>query len=138
MGLFDGFVGTTVQLTPKVCLAAGMIYISAADGHLDPSERADMVKVIPEDPVYNAGLDFVRRNPYPVFLQQAAAMLSPQQKLALILNAADMAMGNGHLAPQEQQMLMMMAQAFQIPDAHLTPYVQTLMLKNNLSVFGNV
>lgn len=136
MGLFDGFQGTTVNLTPKVALAAGMVYVSAADGHLDPNERGDIFKVIPDDNVLDAGLQYVRRTAYPQFLQQCATLLSPAQKLCMILNIADMAMGDGFLAPNEQQMLVQMAQAFQIPDQHLQPYVQALMIKNNLSVFG--
>lgn len=136
MGLFDGFAGTSVSLTPKIALAAGMVYMSAADGHLDPNERGDIWKVVPDDNVLDAALVFVRRNSYQQFLEQAARLLSPAQKLCLILNAADLAMGDGYLAPEEQQRLIQMAQYFQIPDAHLQPYVQALMIKNNLSVFG--
>ncbi len=136
MGLFDGFAGQQIQLTPKVALAAALVYVSAADGHLDPNERGDVFKVIPDDNVLDQGILFARRTPYPQFLDAAARMLSPAQKLCMILNAADLAMGDGHLAPQEQNMLVQMAQMFQIPDAHLQPYVQALMIKNNTSVFG--
>jgi uncharacterized tellurite resistance protein B-like protein len=136
MGLFDGFMGTQVNLTPKVALAAAMIYVSAADGHLDPNEKGDIFKVVPDDNVLEQGLNYVRRTPFQQFLQQSAQLLSPQQKLCLILNVADMAMGDGFLAPQEQAMLIQLSQFYQIPDAHLQPYVQALMIKNNLSVFG--
>jgi uncharacterized tellurite resistance protein B-like protein len=136
MGLFDGFSGQQINLTPKVALAAGMVYVSASDGHLDPNERGDVFKVVPDDNILDQGILFARRTPYPQFLDAASRVLSPAQKLCLILNAADMAMGDGFLAPQEQGMLAQMAQAFQIPDAHLQPYVQALMIKNNLSVFG--
>ena len=136
MGLFDGFVGSNVQLTPRVALAAAMIYVSAADGHLDANERGDILKVIPSDHDLDNALQFVRRNAFAQFLEQAARILSPAQKICMWLNVADMAMGDGFLAPQEQQMLVAMAQYFQIPDAYLQPYVQCLMTKNNLTVFG--
>ncbi len=136
MGLFDGFQGAQVTLTPKVALAATLIYLSASDGHLDPSERGDIFKVIPEDPVLDAALLYTRRTPFPQFCQQSAQLLSPQQKLCALLNAADLAMGDGHLAPQETQMLNQLAQAWQIPEQHLAPYVQCLIMKNNMSVYG--
>jgi uncharacterized tellurite resistance protein B-like protein len=136
MGLFDGFTGSNVSLNPKMALAAGMIYITAADGHLDPNERGDVFKVVPDDAILDAALQFVRRTQFPQFLEQASRMLSPAQKLCLMLNMIDTAMGDGYLAPEEQTMLMQVAQAFQIPDTHLHPYVQTLMVKNNLTVFG--
>ena len=60
---------------------------------------------------------------------------SAQQKMCVIVNCADMAMGDGHLAAEEQQRLIYMAHYFQIPEVHLQPYIQTLMVKNNLSIF---
>jgi uncharacterized tellurite resistance protein B-like protein len=136
MGLFDNFGAGQISLTPKLALVAGMVYISSADGHLDDNEAGDILKVVPDRQTLEAALNFCRRNSYQQFLDQAARIMSPAQKLCLILNAADMAMGDGYLAPEEQQRLAYMAQYFQIPDAHLHPYVQTLMVKNNLSIFG--
>lgn len=135
MGLFDGFGGSQIQLTPKLALVAGMVYISAADGHLDDNEAGDILKVVPDGQTLETALQFCRRVGYQQFLEEAARLLSPQQKLCIIVNCADMAMGDGYLAPEEQQRLMYMAQYFQIPDAHLHPYIQTLMVKNNLSIF---
>lgn len=135
MGLFDGFGNNQVNLTPRLALVAGMIYVSAADGHLDDAEAGDILKVVPDRQLLEQALNYVRRTPYQQYLDAAARMMSPAQKMCLILNAADMAMGDGHLAPQEQQMLVQMAQYFQIPDTHLHPYVQAFMIKNNLTVF---
>ncbi|MDI1479851.1 TerB family tellurite resistance protein [Polyangium sp. y55x31] len=135
MGLFDGFGNNRINLTPQLALVAGMIYISAADGQLDDSEAGDILKVVPDRRVLEEALNYVRRTPYQQFLDGATRVMSPAQKMCLILNAADMAMGDGYLAPQEQQMLVLMAQVFQIPDAHLHPYIQAFMIKNNLTVF---
>ncbi len=136
MGLFDGFGGNQINLTPKVALVAGMIYISAADGHLDDNEAGDILKVVPDRQALEQALLYTRRTPYAQFLGEAARIMTPAQKMCLVLNAADMAMGDGYLAPQEQQMLVQMSQYFQIPDAHLHPYIQGFMIKNNLTVFG--
>ena len=136
MGLFDAFTGTQVNLSPKVALVSGMIYVSAADGHLDDSEAGDILKVVPDRQVLEAALQYARRTPFQKFVEEAARILTPAQKMCLILNAADMAMGDGYLAPEEQQMLVQMQQYFQIPDAHLQPYIQAFTIKNNLNVFN--
>ena len=137
MGMFDGFGGQQqIQLTPKVALVAGMVYLSAADGHLDDNEAGDILKVVPDGRTLETALNYCRRVGYQQFLEEAARLLSPQQKMCVIVNCADMAMGDGYLAPEEQQRLMYMAQYFQIPDAHLHPYIQTLMVKNNIAIFG--
>lgn len=136
MGLFDAFTGSSVNLTPKVALVAGMIYVSAADGHLDDSEAGDILKVVPDRQVLEHALQYARRTPFQRFVEEAARILTPAQKMCLILNAADMAMGDGYLAPEEQQMLVQMQQYFQIPDAHLQPYIQAFTIKNNLNVFN--
>lgn len=136
MGMFDGFGGQQIQLTPKVALVAGMIYLSAADGHLDDTEAGDIAKIVPDRQALDQALQYCRRVGFQQYLDQAARILSPQQKLCIILNCADMSMGDGYLAPEEQQRLMYMAQYFQIPEAHLHPYIQTLMVKNNVSIFG--
>jgi uncharacterized tellurite resistance protein B-like protein len=134
--MFDGFSGNQMQLNPQLALAAGLVYVSAADGHLAEDERFDILKVIPDDNLIRMAQDYCRRTPYGQFLQQASALLSPSQKLCMILNTADLAMGDGHLAGQEQQSLIQLQQAFGIPDDVLRPAVQTLMAKNNLGVFG--
>lgn len=136
MGIFDGFAGSQIQLNPQLSLACGMIYLSAADGHLGEDERYDILKVVPDDNVLRQALDYCRRTPMAQFVPQAAAILTPAQKLCMLLNMADTAMGDGHLAEQERQMLVQFQQAFGIPDEVLGPYVQALMVKNNLSVFG--
>jgi hypothetical protein len=136
MGLFDNFIGNSIQLTPQLALAAGLVYVSAADGYLAEDERYDILKIVPDDNVLRMAQDYCRRTPYSQFLQEATGILSPAQKLCMILNIADMSMGDGHLAPQEQQSLIAMQQAFGIPDDALRPAVQTLMAKNNLSPFG--
>jgi len=136
MGLFDGFLGENPQLTPRVALIAGLIYVSDADGHLDESEIGDVLRVVPDRATLEAALRYCKQNDVQTFLQAAAAMLTPQQKLCLMLNAIDLAMGDGNLDGAEQQLLMQYAEVFEVPEQVLQPHVQTFMIKNNLSVFG--
>ena len=136
MGIFDGFSGANVQLTPRVAIVATMLYLSGADGHLDDSEIGDILKVVPDRQALETALQYVKRHGFQQFLEESGRMLSPQQKMCAILNAADLAMGDGHLAPAEQAMLQQVVAAWQIPEQYLTPYVQALMVKNNTSVIG--
>ena len=136
MGLFDGFLGQKIQLTPRSALVAGLLYVSGADGHLDENEIGDVLRVVPDRATLETALKYCKQNNVQTFCQQAATMLSPQQKMCLMLNAIDLAMGDGNLAGAEQQLLMQFAHYFQIPEQSLHPHVQTFMIKNNLSVFG--
>ncbi len=123
-------------LHPRLALVTAIIYISAADGHLDDDEITYILKFAQTRQNLQAALDYTRRCQFEQFLQAAAQCLSPPQRMCTLLNCADMAMGDGYLHPVEQQRLNQMAQWFQIPDAHLQPYVQTLMMKNNLNIFN--
>src|SRR5690606_2317512 len=64
MGIFDGFSGSQIQLTPQLALAAGLIYVSAADGHLAEDERYDILKIVPDDNVLRLAQDYCRRTPF--------------------------------------------------------------------------
>ena len=134
--MFDGFKNATVQLTPRAALVATMIYLSSADGHVEDSEIGDILKVVPDRQAFDTAIQYTKRCGFAQFLEETSRMLSPQQKMCAILNAADLAMGDGHLAAAETAMLRQIAGAWQIPDQYLTPYVHALMAKNNISVFG--
>jgi len=110
--------------------------VSGADGHLDENEIGDVLRVVPDRATLETALKYCKQNNVQTFCQQAATMLSPQQKMCLMLNAIDLAMGDGNLDGAEQQLLMQFAHYFQIPEQSLHPHVQTFMIKNNLSVFG--
>ncbi|MEM9192257.1 MAG: TerB family tellurite resistance protein [Myxococcota bacterium] len=114
---------------------AGLLYVSGADGHLDDNEIGDVLRVVPDRQTLDNALKYCRQRSVQQFIQDSAALLSPQQKMCLMLNAIDLAMGDGHLDGAEQQMLMQFAQAFGIPEQQLQPHVQSFMIKNNLNVF---
>ncbi len=136
MGLFDEFMGQKVQLTPRTALVAGMLYVSGADGHLDDNEIGDVLRVVPDRASLETALKYCKQNDVQSFLAAAAELLTRDQKLCLMLNAIDLAMGDGHLDGAEQEMLMQYAERFEIAEHELAPHVQTFALKNNLSVFG--
>lgn len=135
--MFEHFKGRAqVQLTPRAALVATMIYLSGADGQIEESEVNDIIKVIPDRQALEMALQYTRQVGFAQFLDESSRILSPQQKMCAILNAADLAMGDGQLAANETTMLKQIAATWQIPDQYLTPYIYALMAKNNISVFG--
>lgn len=135
--MFEGFKGSAgVQLNPRAALVATMIYLSSADGRVEDSEIGDILKIVPDRAALDTAVQYTKRASFAQFLDETARMLSPQQKMCAILNAADLAMGDGHLAAPETAMLRQIAAAWQIPDQYLTPYIHALMAKNNIAVFG--
>jgi uncharacterized tellurite resistance protein B-like protein len=123
------------ELTPKLALVAGMVYVGAADGHLDENEIGDIVKVVPDSRTLEAGLKYARRWSYSDFLEEAVKVLDSKQRLCLLLNAADLAMGDGHFAPTESMRLDEMAKHFEISEETLRPHMESLRIKNDLTVF---
>ncbi|MFO7565009.1 MAG: hypothetical protein R6X02_20355 [Enhygromyxa sp.] len=126
---------SSLELTPRIALIAGLIYISAADGNLDDNEIGDVLRVVPDRATLGAALEYCGRHEVERFLEAAAGLLSPEQKLCLMLNAIDLALGDGMLASAEQQLLLDYARAFEIPERDLQPHVRTFMAKNDLRIF---
>src|SRR5690242_17520611 len=120
-----------VTLTPELALAAGMLYVVAADGHLTESERNDLAKVIPSDKLLERGLDYCRRTPTTDFIPACVALLDAEQRLCLLLNMVDAAMADGHIADEERELLTNFQDAFDISDDALAPHLRTLSAKND-------
>jgi uncharacterized tellurite resistance protein B-like protein len=131
----DSCTGPDAGLTPRTALIAALIYISGADGNLDDNEIGDVLRVVPDRATLVAALEYCKQHDVETFLAAAAAMLTPEQKLCLMLNAIDLALGDGMLASAEQELLLQYAQEFGIPEHDLQPHVRTLMSKNDLRVF---
>jgi hypothetical protein len=90
---------------------------------------------VPDRATLEAAIEYCKRHEVEDFLAEAAGVLSPEQRLCVMLNAIDLALGDGMLAEAEQQLLLLYAESFEIPDQVLQPHVRTFMAKNNLRVF---
>jgi hypothetical protein len=68
------------------------------------------------------------------FVEQARALLNPEQKLCLLLNLLDLALGMGHRL-HDDQTLLLMSEGFGVTLEQLRSYLPTLAIKNDLSLF---
>ncbi|MGF3025232.1 TerB family tellurite resistance protein [Methylobacterium aquaticum] len=128
---------TSLDLTPRTCLAVSLIYCMGADGEIDPEEIGHLMSVLGRNATrqhLDSAVRYVRATQPAQFLADAAPRLRPDQKLCIILNMIDSAMSDGEAEPGEQQLIMQFAQAFGLSENDLTPYFQTLVAKNDRAV----
>jgi len=135
MGIFGSREKPRPELTPKLCLAIGMVYITAADGYLSEVERYDLRKVLPDEEVLQRALEYCSHTPTTDFLEQCARLLDAEQKLCLLLNMADAGMADGDFAEEERQVLTEFQKAFGIADEAVAPHLASLTVKNARQIF---
>ncbi|WP_245524282.1 TerB family tellurite resistance protein [Methylobacterium nonmethylotrophicum] len=128
---------TSLDLTPRTCLAVSLVYCMGADGEIDPEEVGHLISVLGRNATrqqLDAAVRYARATQPGQFLADAAPRLRPEQKLCIILNMIDSAMADGEAEPAEQQLIMQFAQAFGLSEADLTPYFKALVAKNDRAV----
>lgn len=128
---------TSLDLTPRNCLAVSLIYCMASDGEIDPEEVGHLMSVLGRNATrqqLDAALRYTRSTQPAQFLTDAATNLRPDQKLCIILNMIDSAMSDGEAEPGEQQLILQFANAFGLTEGELTPYFRTLVAKNDRAV----
>lgn len=135
-GLFKS-QSAALDLTPRNCLAASLLYCMGADGEMDEEEIGHLVSVLGRGATrqqVDAALRYVRGTQPAQFLADSAAKLRPEQRLCILLNMIDSAMSDGEAEQGEQQLVMQFAAAWGITEAELTPYFKALVAKNDRAV----
>lgn len=151
MGLFDKFKGRDdVRMTPYLAFVISLIYCQAADGEIDDEEVAFLITALGGQSDEKAGtigvagdkramldqaLKYVRRTSSEAFLREAAPMLSHQQKLCILCNMADSSLADGDAEAEEQELISTFQKAFGISDDAMRPIIETVVLKNDKSIF---
>ncbi|WP_246697007.1 tellurite resistance TerB family protein [Methylobacterium planeticum] len=128
---------TSLDLTPRNCLAVSLLYCMASDGEIDPEEIGHLMSVLGRNATrqqLDGALRYTRSTQPAQFLTDAAPNLRPEQKLCIILNMIDSAMSDGEAEPEEQRLIMQFAEAFGLTESDLTPYFRTLVAKNDRAV----
>ena len=149
MGLFNLFKGDAGEtMTPHKAFAISLIYCMGSDGEMDPEEIGHLLAVIGGErdgavigvgannrALLDSAMKYVRRHTPEQFLAEAAPILTPAQKLCILMNIADSAMSDGEAELEEQALFDRFQQAFGIRDEEFRPYFQVIMMKNDRSVF---
>jgi uncharacterized tellurite resistance protein B-like protein len=136
MGLFDMFKTEAPQLTPKLALAAGLLYTMSSDGQIEQEEIGQLQSVIGRDEqLIQTAVKYIRSVPYEQFLTDANALLNPQQKLCVLINMADSLLSDGRAAPAEQAAFNKALAGFGMTEDGFKVYFETLAVKNNRSIF---
>lgn len=126
-----------LDLTPRNCLVASLLYCMASDGEMDQEEIGHLLSVMgprASREALDTALRYCRATPVEQFAAAAAARLSPEQKLCIVLNMIDSAMSDGQAEAQEQTLVMNMVRAFGLTEAELEPHFRSLTAKNDRAV----
>lgn len=136
MGLFDMFKTEAPKLSPKLALAAGLLYTMASDGQIEQEEIGHLQSVVGSDEqLIQSAIKYLRAVPYEQFLTEANALLNPQQKLCVLINMADSLLSDGRAAASEQAAFNKALAGFGMTEDGFRPYFETLAVKNNRSIF---
>lgn len=137
MGLFDAFKSESHQLTPRLTLAAGLLYMISSDGEINPEEIGHLELVLGGDSdLIDTAVKYVRDVKYEQFLKDAAALLDTKQKLCLLVNMADSLMSDGKADEEEQLIFTDALVAFGLDGEGFKDYFEIIALKNDRSVFN--
>lgn len=150
MGLFSMFKSqeTTEAMTPQLALAVSLLYISAADGELDPEEVGGLLAVLggqsgrggvgfsnEAKQVLDAAVRYTRKTRPPEFLAQAAPILTEAQKFSILVNMLDSALSDGQPEVEEQQLFNQFLTAFGISEDRFKPFFDVVQLKYERRLF---
>lgn len=128
---------SSLDLSPRNCLAVSLLYCMASDGEIDPEEVGHLMSVLGRNATrqqLDAVLKYMRSTPPDQFLGEVAPKLRPEQKLCIVLNMIDSAMSDGEAEPGEERLILQFAQAFGLTESELTPHFRTLVAKNDRAV----
>lgn len=139
MALFDMFKGgAALEITPRRALTVSLIYCMGSDGEIDPEEIGHLISVLGRNATrteLDSCVKYAQKTPAETFLAEATPKLSEGQRLSILLNMIDSAMADGEAEQGEQQLIARFQQAFGFDDAKLNGHFQTLMMKNDRSIF---
>jgi uncharacterized tellurite resistance protein B-like protein len=136
MGLFDVFKSEPPQLTARLALPAGLLYMMASDGEIEAEEIGQLQSVVGGDQeLVNTAIKYLRSVKYEQFLNDAAAILSEQQKMCVLINMADSLLSDGRAEQSEQIAFGKALAQFGITEDRFEPYFEAIAIKNNRSIF---
>ena len=130
LGSFDDTFSPDT-LTPQLSLAAGLLYMMSSDGVMAKEEIGQLQVIIGESKsLLKASLKYVGQNKAHQFLKVVPTLLSPRQKLCVLVNVCDTMLSDGLVENAERELFKRMLPAFGQTEDSFKAYYQIIFLKN--------
>jgi uncharacterized tellurite resistance protein B-like protein len=131
LGRYTGVKDERQPMTPHFALAIALLYMLTSDGSIGAQEVGQLEAVIGEfDGLQNVALKYVRSVKLKQFLDEAAALLKPEQKIYILTNVCDSMLSDGEVANLEDKLFLSMLTAFGFTEKTFARYLQVLETKN--------
>jgi uncharacterized tellurite resistance protein B-like protein len=131
LGRYAGVKEERQPMTPHFALAIALLYMLTSDGSIGKHEIGQLEAVIGEfDGLQNVALKYVRSVKLKQFLDEAAALLRPEQKIYILTNVCDSMLSDGEVAHLEDKLFLSMLTAFGFTEKTFARYLQVLETKN--------
>jgi len=131
LGKYAGVRDERQPMTPHFALAIALLYMLTADGSIGAQEVGQLEAVIGEfEGLQNVALKYVRSVKLKQFLDEASALLRPEQKIYILTNVCDSMLSDGEVAHLEDKLFLSMLTAFGFTEKTFAHYLQVLETKN--------
>lgn len=142
LGRYAGVRDERQPMTPHLALACALLYMLTSDGSIGAQEVGQLEAVLGEfEGLQKAALTYVRSVKMKAFLDEAAVLLQPEQKLFILTNVCDSMLADGEVASIEDKLFMSMLHAFGYNEASFARFHQVIETKNvkpfNTNAFKN-
>jgi len=119
LGKYKGVKSERQPMTPHFALAIALLYMLTADGAIGAQEIGQLEAVIGEfEGLQGVALTYVRATKLKQFLDEAAALLTPEQKIYILANVCDCMLSDGEVARLEDKLFLSMLTAFGFTEKH--------------------
>jgi uncharacterized tellurite resistance protein B-like protein len=131
LGKYTGVREDRQPMTPHFALAIALLYMLTSDGSIGVQEVGQLESVIGEfEGLQNVALKYVRTVKLKQFLDEASALLRPEQKIYILTNVCDSMLSDGEVAHLEDKLFFNMLTAFGFTEKTFARYLQVLETKN--------
>ena len=135
MGLFDVFKGKTPELTPRIALAASLLFMTSADGAIEQEEFGVLLASLHGDErLLDQAMAYGRATKFEDFLAASDSLLNAAQKNCILLNLADALLSDGRAAPQEQALFERFMLGWGVEQKSFQSLLNVIITKNDHTI----
>jgi len=125
-------------ISPLVLLCASLQALIYADGKVEAVENDYLTRITTDQGLIEESLEYWRMAGTRELMSEADRTLSPIQKLCLVANLLDCAMADGVFSSGEKRLIEGFRVALGIDEENFGAVAETMLLKNDLSLFDSV